>query len=244
MEKFYVEQHAGFALGNFIALTPTIRFLSDKLRMKIPVKFNTEYVKQCFIDCDFIEIIEKPKYGYVRLFGSELICRKNTITDYQFVFETVLRMLNYDPELYHIPKPHIDTPMLPINMNSKYGVFINGSGSENESYLDRKLVPFETQYLIENESKIPILSVGSLNDSDRTIFDGHFGDVRNALAFIQNAEFVISNVTGFYHASGAMEKKQLVLVKNCLFPRCSNINPNQIISNKGNWHEDIKNFLK
>ncbi len=252
MKKFYVEQHEGFALGNFIALTPTIRFLSDKFQCKISVKFNTEYVKQCFLDSPYIEIIDNvAEYG-IRLFGSELICRRNYETDYEFVFKAVCIMLKIDSTTLEMPKPFIDTPLLKEStfemykdiLNQPYGVFINGSGSENAEYLDRKLVDGHTQRTILNHSKIPIIGTGSINDSNRNIFNGAFGNIRESLAIIHNAEWIITNVTGFYHVAGAMNKKQLVLRKNCLFPRCSNINPNQIISNCGDWEKSIIQFLE
>lgn len=252
MKKFYIEQHEGFALGNFIALTPTIRFLSDKFQCKIPVKFNTEYVKQCFLDSPYIQIIDDVSEYGIRLFGSELICRRNYETDYEFVFKAVCIMLKIDSTTLEIPKPFIDTPLLKEStfntfshiLNQPYGVFINGSGSENAEYLDRKLIDGHTQRTILNHSKIPIIGTGSLNDSSRNIFNGAFGNIRESLAIIHGAEWIITNVTGFYHVAGAMNKKQLVLRKNCLFPRCSNINPNQIISNCVDWEKSIIQFLE
>jgi hypothetical protein len=252
MKNFYIEQHEGFALGNFIALTPTIKFLSDFLQKKIPVKFNTEYVKQCYLDSPYIDIIDDVSLHGRRLFGSELICRRNYETDYEFVFKHACFIFQIDASKETIPIPFIDMPFLKEStfelykniLNQSYGVFINGSGSEKAEYLDRKLIDGHTQRIILNHAKIPIIGTGSLNDAERNIFNGPYGNIRESLAIIKNAEFIISNVTGFYHVAGAMQKKQLVLRKNCLFPRCSNINPNQSISLVGNWNYDIIEFLK
>jgi hypothetical protein len=242
MNNFYVEQHAGFALGNFVALTPTIRFLSMYFNQKIKVKFNTEYVKQCYLDCSFIEIIDEIPLNHKRLFGSEMICRKNDKTDYEFVFENVLEMLNIEHN-YTMPSPYVDKPTL-YSKEAKYGVFINGSGSEADEYLDRKLIPNYFQSIIMENSKIPVIGTGSINDKERNIFSGPYGDIRKSLALINGAQWVISNVTGFYHVAGAMQKKQLVLRKNCLFPRCQNINFNSITSHKENWERSILEFLE
>ena len=64
---FYVHQHPHFALGNFINCTPAIQWLAKKYDARIPVLFDTEYVRQCFLDCPFIEIIDAPRGK--RLFG-------------------------------------------------------------------------------------------------------------------------------------------------------------------------------
>lgn len=233
--NFYVEQHEHFALGNFIACTPTIARLYLRYKQRIPVLFRTEYVKQCYINSPYIEIIDEPG-DRTRLFGSDLICRKNSMTDYNFIEETVLG---------HVSgcAPFIDMPELKIKSTTPYGVFINGSGSEVQSYLDRKLIPEEVQQTIKHCAKIPVVGVGSLNDRERNIFDGSYGDIREALALINGAQWVISNVTGFYHAAGAMQKRQLVLWKDCLWPRCSNINPYAERATPENWNTEIIKFL-
>lgn len=231
--NFYVEQHEHFALGNFIACTPTIKALYERYQQRIPVLFKTEYVKQCYMNSTYIEIIDEPG-GRRRLFGSDLICRANTMTDYDFIAKHIVGLT--------VQQPFIDEYALSKPLGP-YGVFINGSGSEAQHYLDRKLIPLDVQAVVRDNSKIPVIGVGSLNDAERNIFAGYYGDIRQALAIINGAEWVISNVTGFYHAAGAMHKRQLVLWKDCLWPRCSNISPYAERSTAGNWANDIIKFL-
>lgn len=234
MVGFYIEQHEGFALGNFINCTPTIRALYEQHQCKIPVLFKTEYVKQCYLESEYIEIIDDPGEKH-RLFGSDMINKVNTCEDWKFIYDNIIGRCD---EYF---QPFIDAPKSTLDF--KYGVFVNGAGSEVESYLDRKLVPVEIQEIVKHHSKIPVIGIGSMNDKTRTIFDGHFGNIRDALAIINGAEWVITNATGFYHAAGAMNKKQLALWKHCRFPRNKNANPHTKHSMMQNWARDIINFL-
>ena len=59
MVKPIIEQNSGYALGNFIMLTPGIKRLSEKVGNKIDVYFTIPYVKECFIDCDFMNHVGK-----------------------------------------------------------------------------------------------------------------------------------------------------------------------------------------
>lgn len=124
-----------------------------------------------------------------------------------------------------------------------YGVFVNGSGSEEKAYLDKKIIPFEIQEVIKYNSKIPVYGTGSIQDQDRNIFEGPFGNIIKSLELIAGARWIITNATGFYHVAGAMQKNQLALWKDCLRPRNENMNNKSIISNQSDWSESIIEFL-
>jgi len=231
--NFYVHQDPGFALGNFINLTPTIRELYEKHAQRIPVFFGTEYVRQCYIECEFIEIIDEPRGDL--LMSSNMINKRNDKPDIVFIAEKIIgSMARF--------QPFIDQPK-PFN-NSEYGVFINGAGSENPEYLERKLIPESVQMAVKENSKIPVYGTGSLKDLNRNVFQGYFGNIRDSLALINGASWVITNATGMYHAAGAMEKKQLALWKQCRRPRNENLNENSIIAMPNQWNNQIINFLK
>lgn len=229
--SFYVLQEKGFALGNFVNCTPTIRHLFELHGEKIPVLFQTEYVAECYKDSPYIKRINKPQGR--KIFGSDMINRGNNSTDIDFISNNVLGQSA-------IFKPFIDEVE---PRSGDYGLFVNGSGSEEQSYLDRKSVPFEIQEIIKYNSKVPVYGTGSLNDQQRNIFEGSFGNIRESLSLIAGAKWVITNATGFYHVAGAMEKNQLALWKDCLRPRNENINENAIISNQNDWSESIIRFL-
>jgi hypothetical protein len=227
----YIEDHMGFGLGNFVSITPIIRELYEQRKQKVNVLFTKDYVKQCYLDSPYINIIESPKGD--RLFGSELINRRNTYEDIYFAQDKVLqKRVDWLPFVDEVE------PII-----GEYGVFINGAGSEREEYVNQKAISFEYQNQIKELSKIPIVGIGSNSDKSRNIFEGCYGDVRECLRYIKGAKWVISNVTGFYHVAGAYQKDQLVLWKDCLRPRNLNINPNQVVSNKENWAADIIKFL-
>lgn len=211
----YVEQHPDFALGNFIHLTPAIKWFAEKRKMKIPVLFHTEYVKEAFLDCPFIEHIDKP--GKMRMFGSNMTNQKNDKPDYEYIFE-VLTGCKWTPK-YHT---YVDRPE---PKESGYIVLINGSGNNKESYVQSKDVG-AAPYLFAM-SKYRTISVGSKSDFDRCPYlydadDFIVDDMRNALAYINGATAVIANDTGLYHAAGAMDVPTLALWKNTLRERCKN----------------------
>lgn len=207
---YYVEQHPSFALGNFINCTPTLRYLAERDGRPVPVLFHTDYVRQCFLDCPFIEHIEIP-YGK-RLFGSEMICKANTMMDALYIWINVTGR-----PAGEMPHTYVDTPGAPVDF--PIPVIVNGSGSEREGYVASKDVG-PNPYLAAGGA----LFVGSEADLARnpwaTTF--HVGNIREALGYIANAPCVIANDTGLAHAAGAMNKPLLVLWKDTPFPRCSN----------------------
>ena len=86
----WVHQDKLYGLGNFINLTPTIKLMADHFGEPIPVYFDLQFIRDCFIDCDFIEILdEQPKYG--ALFGSNLINYRNSCPDYLHVYKEITK---------------------------------------------------------------------------------------------------------------------------------------------------------
>jgi len=85
----WVLQQHNFGLGNFINCTPAIKKLSQRLGKPIPVYFDLPFVRDCFLDCEFIHILKtKPKED--PLFTSVLTnTSHNTRPDYQFIYHKV-----------------------------------------------------------------------------------------------------------------------------------------------------------
>jgi hypothetical protein len=207
---YYVEQHPSYNLGNFINCTPALRYLAERDGKPVPVLFHTDYVRQCFLDCPFIEHIEVPVGR--RLFGSEMVNRRNTMPDYAWIFEQVTAH-SYRGQ-YHT---YVDQPGAPAKF--PIPVIVNGSGSEREAYVASKDVGPEP-YMAAGSA----LFVGSEADLARNPWaeSFHVGDIRQALGYIADAPCVIANDTGLAHAAGAMNKPLLVLWKDTPFPRCGN----------------------
>lgn len=228
---FYILQHDHCRLGNFIQTTPLIKELYNKYQDKIPVLFQTEYVKQCYINSPYIEIIHEPR-GTL-LYSTHILSPTPNIKDSDFIQQYAIGYVS-------TCKPFIDTYN---NIYGNYGVFINGSGSERQAYLDMKLVDNNTQKIIQEHADIPVIGLGSENDRSRNIFPGVYGDIHLALDIINGAKWVITNATGFFHVAGALNKQQLALWKHCQRPRNENHNEHCIYSSYGNWANDIINFL-
>jgi hypothetical protein len=238
---FYVHQTAVFALGNFINCTPTLRYLSDKWGAPIPVLFDTEYVRQCFLDCPFIEIIDAPRGK--RLFGSELKAPKRSRwMDCEYIFRQVVGR-RWTPEWH----TYVDRPTIPGATVHRPVVLINGSGSERDEYVASKdLGPVPYVVAIDDAGVDRCIFVGSLADYLRNPWSGfirrHINDIRAALARIAAADCVIANDTGLAHAAGAMNKPLLVLWKNTPFPRCSNPGHNTQYAFE-NHEQAVRDFL-
>lgn len=247
MNSFLVKQVKSYALGNFIMLTPTIKRLSEKLNKKIDVFFEDKFVKDCFINCDFINIVDY-EYKKPDLLSSEI--NKN-LPDYKNIF---IKKINdkWDPK-YHT---YVDLPSEIEIINEEYILFLNGLGglsiNENDkkpNWFGKKEIDLETFKIIKNNTKLPIYFTGSksdihnnpwiLSNCDKIFID----DIRLSLALIRDAKKIISNDTGLSHCASAMNKEILILWKDTPFVK--NINPGKktFYSKKNKWKKDILEFL-
>jgi ADP-heptose:LPS heptosyltransferase len=200
------------------------------------VLFDSEFVRQCFLDCPFIEIIDAPRGK--RLFGSELKAPKRSRwMDCEYIFRQVTGV-RWSPEWHtYVDQPRMLGQAKPI-------VLIHGSGSERAEYVASKDVG-EAPYQVAKKTRRAIF-VGSQADLDRNAWvkamTKAIGSIREALAIIAQADAVIANDTGLAHAAGAMNKPLLVLWKNTPFPRCSN--PGRNTQYAFNNHEQaVRDFL-
>jgi len=141
MTKPWIHQHELYGLGNFINLTPTIKLLAEHLGHPISVYFDLDFIKQCYLYCPFIEILdERPSDPPA--FSSGLINVRNNCPDYLHVYREVTKRFPLDGELPHTyvdSAPEIEAP--------KYNtLFIRGSGSEQRALIR------EADYIVANDS--------------------------------------------------------------------------------------------
>lgn len=226
MNDNWIHQTRLFGLGNFINLTPTIKLMSDHFGERIPVYFDLDFIKQCFLDCPFIEILDKEPDS-TPLFTSGLINYKNDCPDYIHVYREVSKRI---PFLGELPHTYVDKAHEIPTEQKDYTLFIRGSGSEDPIYVARNSPDDNYYYEYLNENLVGNylqIFTGSQNDLDRS--KGLFkdmpcivGDIRKSLALIRDASFIVANDTGLAHAAGAMNKNMVVLWKNNSLPKSAN----------------------
>ncbi len=229
MNKLYIHQTSDYGLGNFINLTPTIKLMADHFGHPILVYFDVEFIRDCFTDCPFIDILDK-KPDEMSYFTTALVNFKNDCPDYIHAYKQVTQRL----PLGEMGHTYVDQAKeIPVRKDN-YTLFIRGSGSEHMIYLNKKM-PDDKYY--EEYIKGKCVFTGSDGDKkrmgdlfmwrkgDKTGSDFEFvlGDVRKSLALIRDAKLIIANDSGLAHAAGAMNKNMIILWKNTLLPK--NCNP-------------------
>lgn len=233
-----IHQHPRYGLGNFIMITPAIKRLSEKTGAPVDVFFSIEYVKQCFLDCEFINIVEKKGESIIE---SNII--NTDIPDYEYAFEKITG----EPwsEDYHT---YTDSPKEFDFSEKEYIVVLNGLAGSY--WKGKKEVDKNHHLLISDISNVPVYFTGSDTDVSQNtpwatdVFDECFiGDIRQSLAIIRDAKKVIANDTGLSHAAGSMNKDMLILWKDTPFEKNQNPGANTRYSKKGSWSDDIENFL-
>lgn len=217
-DHFCALQDHRYALGNFINITPTLRYLFELSGRPVHVKFETEYVKQCFLDCYFIKIVEELDRPPV--VSSAMVNKE--IPDYQYIFKKVTG-LDWVP-VYHT---YVDQDFDRI-IPEPYAVLCNGTGNEDPGYVDKKdpgAEVYRNAISLLHTYGWKVYFTGSRNDSlrNQAINCPHIvGDIRMSLWLIRHADLVISNDTGLAHAAGAMDKPIMILWKDTLFDKNKN----------------------
>lgn len=240
-----IVQHKRYALGNFINMTPAIKKLSEKHGV-VDVYFNTDYVKQCFLDCPFINIIEEESTAE---FSSNMFNYK--IPDYKYIFKEVTgeRWTNK----YHT---YVDEPKEHNVLDEDYLLIINGLGGLSVNPNDPKPYWYGKKELnekillhIKKHCKLPVVFTGSESDLMQTpwisdIADRiEIGNIRKSLALVKGAKKIISNDTGLAHCAGAMNKSILILWKDTPFVKNKNPGIATQYAQKNEWFDKVKKYL-
>lgn len=240
----YVFQHPDFALGNFINLTPAIRWMAEQVQSPVPVYFSHSYVRDCFLRCPFIHILHmKPDND--PMFTSAMTNQNDDRPDYQYIFNVITGGMKWNDK-YHTYVDESWPEEIPGNV-----MMINGSGSESEKYTQKKDVgpePYRRVKEIVGEKKV-LVACGSYSDLYRASYMAQFAtfgcwnNMVRTLQLMKGASCIIANDTGLAHAAGAMNKPLLVLWKNTPRERCKNAGTQTEYSYE-NHEENIQIFLE
>lgn len=237
--KQWILQDKNFALGNFINVTPVIKYLFNHNNEPVDVFFETEYVKECYINNKYINILtEKPTTEPFA--SSSMINRKNDKPDYEYAFE-----LTTGHKYNNHFKPFINKYF--NNDLCNYVLIMNGTGNQDINYTSLKDPGIEPyikliyKYKMGLPSDFKIIFTGTIDDYMRVegihhLFDEYYlNDITKSLELITNAAYIITNDTGTAHAAGTMDKNMLVLWKDTKFIKNKNSGINTTYLQKEQW---------
>lgn len=235
----WILQDGNYALGNFVNITPVIKYLFQETGQQVPVHFETKYVREAYEGNHMIEILE-TKPASTPYASSSMICRANTMPDYQYAFE-----LATGRSYSNVFKPFVHVV--------KRAVIISGSGSEREEYVQKK-DPGVGIYAVAIRRLHALgyhtVFVGSQNDEyrhDSLIPDKCreriIDDMAAAIQAVRTADLIIANDTGLAHVAGALDKRMLVLWKDTPATRAKNSGGLTSYSYQDKWIQDIETFI-
>ena len=250
MLDFNVYQRPDYAIGNFINCTPTIQTLSKYFKDKIPVFFASKFVQDMYLKCPFIRIIGNEEASKLKtLFTSGMV--NQDVPDWIYIHRKIMGSLC--PGIEDIPHTYVDSYDPPDELkDKKYAVIVRG-GVRNK-FFDRKNIPEDVyKHIIDKiKDKYEIVFIGGRKDMDlldpliaysktRNVY---IGNMKKSLGILNGAFIVISNDTGMYHASGALNKHTFVLWKQTNIKK--NKSPGQccFFSFENKWKEDFNEWYK
>ncbi|MGA1871585.1 MAG: glycosyltransferase family 9 protein [bacterium] len=200
--------------------------------------------------CKFITIIDtfKSTHTLKLLFGSNLTNAR--IEDWRYIYQKICAKLGMKPG--KIPHTYVDT--YDYSLKGKYVVIVRGMVSD---VWREKKDPGDEIYkhmVVRLQSKgYKLVFIGTDADYSRNINRMErwvenkvvvLNDIKKSLGLLYNADFIISNDTGMYHAAGALNKRIFVMWKDTLFKKNKSPGKNCIYSMKGNWKKDFEQWIK
>jgi len=231
----WVLQQFDWGLGNFINLTPAIRAIADKTGERVPVFFSQDYVKQCFLDCDFMEILPGHPGGQPVLRSSMI---NRDMPDWQYVYLIAQKLFKLSPT---IPHTYVDKLEPPEGLG-EYDVIVNGCYTEQRRHT-KDPGPVAMRWLVNRDRQQYF--VGSEKDCINSAYlnlPQVSGNIRECLKYISGARFFFGNATGFYHVANALQKQGLVLWKDCHWVK--NVGRGESVKRISLYNENIEQLIK
>jgi len=253
IKELYILQVKGYGIGNFINCTPTIKYLSNYYKQKIPVYFDNKIIQHMYEQCSFIQIIDQQEADKKRcLFTSALV--NGWIPDWKFVFKKVMKRQRIKFKVKDMPHTYVDSYPTPKNyVTKKYVVIIRGMVEYNPYWIKMKDPGDDIyRYIIEQLKKdYSIVFIGSENDYNHNIRrmeqwckgGVELNSIQKSLGLIEGADLVVANDTGMYHAAGALNKKAFVMWKKTLFNKNKSPGANCFFSKNKKWQIDFDEWM-
>jgi hypothetical protein len=251
--NIYLKQTKGNELGNFVSLTPVIILLYEHFGARIPVVFETEYVKELYYDWDKIKCITEQDAldGDLELFETSTGEWRNS-PDKEYIIKArrVIRKIKLGKNK-EIPMPYV--PSRKSQIEGDYVAIVRGCiDCDKPKWSDAKEVGDEIFEYIFSKLNLPVVFVGNTTDYNRSYhrmekMHEHticvLDDINKAVSVINGCKYMISNDTGLHHVASALNKKLFVLWKDTPFDKNSAPGENCFFSKKGNWQTDFDNWI-
>ncbi len=236
--NFYCRQANTFELGNFINCTPTLRALYTKYGKPVPVLFENDYLSAVFKKAKFMKRVHRPH-------GRELVTSKminNDVPDWQYIYDTTAQTVGGLPG--QVPHTYIDQVGLLFNDV----VILRGC---LQAWKFPTKDPGEPVYfsilqkLLELGYTLRFVGTESDRKHSKKLFN-YFGKrlnytettLKEAVACVNSAPFVVGNDTGLMHAAAALRKKAFCMWHHTLFQK--NRTPGDYV--KYSFKHHISNF--
>lgn len=216
----YFIQEKDWGLGNFVMATPMIRLQSKKIGKPVPVFFTNNHIATLYKDADFINILSKkpsvpaaygssrhPKAREKRESDSEAYCR--------------IQLGHTGP----IPSTYVDRPdkseyLLEKQDEKRYIAVFHGClgtvfrkkkdiGANNRQMMINEIIRHEMIPVILG-SKDDINNFWYANDTSKCISLAGKLSLRQSVSVLSQCYAFVSNDTGLYHVSGALNMRGIV----------------------------------
>ena len=255
-----VIQKRGYEVGNFINCTPAIRAVAEVLGRRVDVFFETPAVAELVRDADFITpILKRPENGRVILTTFRSHRDAPERPDWLDIYDAVGRRMygHHGP----CPMTYVDRPSLAeVGLEEleaePYAAIVRGAASQR---WHRAKDPGDAVYYFAamtlfDDYAIRSVLAGGPNDARwwgkkmagwfDHIRDETGNGLRKALAIVANAELVVANDTGLYHAAAALGRPTFVFWKRTRFEKNRAPGASVTYGHESRWVKALAVWLK
>jgi ADP-heptose:LPS heptosyltransferase len=252
--NIYLKQTKGNELGNFVSLTSTIILLYEHFGVKIPIVFETNYVKELYCDWYIIECIteEEANNRKLELFETSTGEYRNS-PDKEYIIKArrAINSLKLGKST-EIPMPYVPDRNLPLM--GDYVVVVRGCIDHHKPvWSDAKEVGDEIFEYIFSKLDLPVVFVGNTTDYNRSYYRMEkmyedticvLDDINKVVGVVNGCKYMISNDTGLHHVASALGKEVFVLWKDTPFAKNSAPGEKCFFSKKGEWYRDFEQWTR